>query len=120
MGPQAYPAAEALVSMLSHGGALHAHARNTLAHIGPDALPILCWGLHNINVIVRAECATLLADLGPEGKKAMADVLLLLKHGDAESVELAATVAEGIGPDAAVAIPALAKALGSDEVAVQS
>jgi len=120
MGPEASPAAEALVSMLSHGGALHAHVRDALKHIGPQALPMLCAGLIDANVVIRGECASLLAELGPQAKKATADVLWLLKQGDAESVQLAATVAEGIGADAAVAIPALVKALGNDESAVRS
>lgn len=111
MGPQAAPAAEALVYVLARGGPVRRHARDALVQIGRAAVPALRTGLNHTNHLVRVECAEALSDLGPDAAAATEDVLQLLRNEDAESRQLAAMIAEGIGPAAKDAIAPMAKAI---------
>jgi HEAT repeat protein len=92
-------------------------AADSLARIGPAAVPALLEVLRSPDPKRRARAARVLARMGPLAKEAAPSLVAALHDPDPQ-VRIAAARALGqIGPEAAAAVPALVEAMLESETA---
>ena len=82
-------------------------AAESLARIGPPAVPSLVQALQHRDPEVRREATRVLMRMGPDAKAAAPELTRLLDDEDEMVRKYAAKALGNIGPDAAVAVPAL-------------
>lgn len=82
-----------------------------LAEIGEPAVPALVKLLKTDNPSVSGDALNTLASLGPRARSATTELLEMLPSGSADHRVAAMTILSAIGPEAEVAVPAMARAL---------
>ncbi|MBL9122522.1 MAG: HEAT repeat domain-containing protein [Planctomycetaceae bacterium] len=86
-------------------------AADSLARIGPAAVPALLTAMENRDPAVRARAAQAFARMGPEASAAVPALTRALQDRDPDVRKSAARALGQIGPAAESAIPALAVAM---------
>jgi HEAT repeat protein len=111
IGPEAKAAIPVVESQLDFQKFEHVVAE-TLARLGPDAIPALRRGLTNENHRVRHECAEVLGEFGTQAADAVPQLIRMLDESPgAESV---ITTLGKIGAAARPAIPLICKQLDAE------
>src|SRR6185436_9812205 len=84
-------------------------------HVGLALPPLIAALSHEDDADMQLQSLTALAELGPAGKQALADLTRLLDSSNSDVRDAAAFALGKIGPDAKAAVPGLRELLHSPD-----
>ncbi len=114
-GPDAIQAIPILIQEFADDG----DNAESLAEIGPGAVPALLKYLHDPKMKNRRLAVKTLGLIGPKSKEVVPTLIATLKHADPELRSAAANALAGIDPKLKEALPPLTRALKDKDIGVR-